>query len=78
MNKAEFIENNQYLRKWFNNLTAEDRAFMVEVWQWKINPISKDSILRFKQVMFHMQKWMSLWEMRWLIKAFKTLQKLSD
>ena len=78
MNKSEFIENNKYLRKWFQNLTDEDKAFMVEVWQWKINPTSKDSIVRFKQIMYHMQSWMSLWELRGLIKAFKTLEKLPN
>ena len=78
MTKSQYIENNKYLRKWFSNLTDEDKEFFVLIWQWKINPTSKDSVLRFKQVVYHMQKWMNLWECRWLLKAFKTLQKLPD
>lgn len=78
MNKAEYISQNQYLRKWFNNLPEEDLKFMSDIWAWKINPSSKDSILRLKQVMFHMSKGMSLWELRWLLKAFKTLQTLPN
>lgn len=60
------------------NLTDEDLIFMSDLWTWKINPVAKENLLKIKQVVYHMQKWMSLWEMRWLIKAFKTLQKLPN
>lgn len=76
MTKKEFIENNQYLRKGMQNLTEEDLQLMIDIWQWKIDLSKKDNLLKIKQVVYHMQKWMSLWEMRWLIKAFKTLQNL--
>lgn len=78
MTKKEYIESNQYLRKWMKNLTEEDLQVMIDIWQWKINPLAKENIVKVKQVVYHMQKWMSLWEMRWLIKAFKTLQNLPN
>lgn len=76
--KKEFIQSNQYLRKWFKNLKDDDLIFFQEVVEWKINPHSKDSILLFKQVIYHMQSNMTLWECRGLLKAFKTLQILPD
>jgi hypothetical protein len=78
MTKKEYIESNQYLRKWMQNLTKEDLQIITDIWLWKINPLSKENIVKIKQVVYHMQKWMSLWEMRWLIKAFKTLEKLPN
>lgn len=78
MTKKEYIESNQYLRKWMQNLTEEDLQVMVGIWQWTINPLAKENIVKIKQVVYHMQKWMSLWEMRWLIKAFKVLQNLPN
>lgn len=78
MTKIEFMQNNQYLRKWLSNLDQSDLDFFKSIADWSIDPHSKDSVLRFKQVVYHMQANMSLWECRGLLKAFKTLQKLPD
>lgn len=76
MTKKEFINSNQYIRKWMKNLSDKDLEFMADLWSWKINP--EQNLMEIKQVVYHMQHGMSLRELRGLIKAFKTLQKLPD
>lgn len=78
MTKSEYMQNNKYLRKWLSNLDKSDIEFFKFIAYWSIDPHSKESVLRFKQVVYHMQANMSLWECRWLLKAFKTLQKLPN
>ena len=76
MTKLEYMQENKYIRKWLKNLNQEDLDFLKAVSESKINPYSDIYHLRFKQVVFHMTKWMTLREMRWLLKAFKTLKDL--
>lgn len=78
MNKQEYIDSNKYIRKWMKNLTKEDLEFMADLWTWKINPTAKENLLKMKQVVYHMQHGMSIRELRGLIKAFKTLEKLPN
>lgn len=76
MTKQEYIMSNKYLRKAFEWLNEEDLKFMQDIAEWKLNP--KENILKVKQVMYHMQTWLSLWELRWLVKAFKVLETLPN
>lgn len=76
MTKQEYIMSNKYLCKAFEWLNEEDLKFMQDIVDWKLNP--KENILKVKQIMYHMQNWLSLWELRWLVKAFKVLEKLPN
>lgn len=76
MTKQEYIMSNKYLRKAFEWLNEEDLKFMQDIADWKLD--SKENILKVKQIMYHMQNWLSLWELRWLVKAFKVLEKLPN
>lgn len=76
MTKQEYIMSNKYLRKAFEWLNEEDLKFMQDIAEWKLNP--KENILKVKQVMYHMQTWLSLRELRWLVKAFKVLETLPN
>lgn len=76
MTKQEYIMSNKYLRKAFEWLNEEDLNFMQDIAEWKLNP--KENILKVKQVMYHMQIWLSLRELRWLVKAFKVLETLPN
>ena len=78
MRKIDYIESNKYLRKGFQNLNDEDKAFLTAIWNWQLNPTDREFQSRIKQVVYHMQNWMSLRELRGLYKAFKTLEKLPD
>lgn len=76
MTKQEYIMSNKYLRKAFEWLNEEDLKFMQDIAEWKLNP--KENILKVKQVMYHMQTWLSLWELRCFVKAFKVLETLPN
>lgn len=72
--KIEYIQSNKYLRKGMSNLDEKDLQYLKDIAEGKIDP--KNEWIYLKQLFFHMTKWFNLWEMRWLMKAFKVLQTL--
>lgn len=78
LTKKDYMLSNQYIRKWMSNLSEKDLQFFQAVAEWKINVNDPAIKIQFKQIFFHMTTWFSLWELRWLLKAIKTLNTLPD
>ena len=74
--KEEYIQNNNVLRKAFTNLSREDLLFLQWLGEWKINRNDPWNEIRFKQVVLHMWKWLSIRELNQLRKSFKILMQL--
>lgn len=76
MTRKEFIENNAIIQKAIKWLDKNDIEFLSLIAEKKIDPHDDHSILRFKQVVYHMAWNLNFWEQIRLRNAFKTMMTL--